>query len=146
MQQMWKDELGIDVTLTRNDPKAHRAFFGSLSDKSIHYDFYIWGWGSDYEDPYNWFNILWESDQDFFRTRWVNADYDKLVKDAAVEQDPDKRFDLYMQAEVDPDGRHARLTGLYDLYTYLVKPYVKDLLWKRVANERFLQNVWIAEH
>ena len=34
----------------------------------------------------------------------------------------------------------------YGLNTFRVKPYVKDLQWRRVANERFLQKAWIAEH
>ncbi|MEI2616316.1 MAG: peptide ABC transporter substrate-binding protein [Thermomicrobiales bacterium] len=145
IQQMWKDELGIDVTLQRMEAKAHRAFFGSLSDENIHYDFYIWGWGSDYEDPYNWFNLLWESSQDFYRTRWKNDQYDKLVQDAAVELDTDKRTKLYEQSEVILMQDMPVVPLHYAANNFLVRSTVKDMVWRRVANERFLHKVWISK-
>lgn len=146
LQQMWQENLGISVSLQRQETKAFRSFFGSLSGKSVHYDMYIWGWGSDYEDPYNWFNLLWQSDQDFFRTRWKNDQYDTLVKSAAHEQDKSKRQQMYEQAEVLLMNEMPVLPLYHGANTFLVKPYVQNLHWPRVATTKFLQDVSIASH
>src|SRR5207302_8706564 len=55
--------------------------------------------GSDFEDPANWANILFDSDQDFFHTRWHNAEFDSLIRKGAGEADPAKRRQLYESAE-----------------------------------------------
>jgi oligopeptide transport system substrate-binding protein len=146
LQQSWKDQLNIDVQLQRMETKAFRAFFGSLSDKSIHYDFYIWGWGSDYEDPYNWFNILWQSDQDFFRTRWQNAQYDDVAKKSGVESNADKRKQMCEQAEQLLMNDMPVLPLYHGVNTFLVKPWVQNLMWPRVATQKFLHVVTIAQH
>jgi oligopeptide transport system substrate-binding protein len=146
LQQSWKDQLNIDVQLQRMEVKAFRSFFTSLSDKTIHYDIYLWSWGSDYEDPYNWYNILWESDQDFFRTRWQNTQYDDLVRKSSSVLDTDMRRQMCEQAEVLLMNDMPVLPIYHTANSYLVKPWVQNLLWSRVATQKFLQNVSIAQH
>jgi oligopeptide transport system substrate-binding protein len=141
---MWRQNLGIDVHLQRMEARAHRAFFGSLGDRAIHYDLYLWLWGSDYEDPYNWFNLLWQSDQDFFRIRWQNAEYDDLVRRAAREPDQARRTRMYEQAERILMDEMPVLPLYHGANTVLVKPSVQDLAFGRVASTRFLQDVSIA--
>ena len=60
---------------------------------------YIQGWGSDYEDPNNWYNLLFTSQADFYYTHWSNADFDKLANAGLSEQDPAKRTGIYQQAD-----------------------------------------------
>jgi oligopeptide transport system substrate-binding protein len=97
LQQMWQQSLGINVTLQRMESKEFQAAFNSYATQP--YDAFISRWGSDYEDPANWANILFESDQDFFHTKWHDAQYDSLVKAGAAEQNAAKRKQMYESAE-----------------------------------------------
>ena len=97
LQQMWKTNLGIDITLQRMESKEFNAAFNSWT--KTHYEAYISRWGSDYSDPYNWYPILWTTAQDFFRTRWANGAFDTQVQTADRELDPAKRTAEYQKAE-----------------------------------------------
>src|SRR5207302_1724188 len=97
LQQIWRDTLKINVTLQRIERKEYNAAFNSWAKQP--YDAYIDRWGSDFEDPANWANILFDSDQDFFHTRWHNAEFDSLIRKGAGEADPAKRRQLYESAE-----------------------------------------------
>jgi oligopeptide transport system substrate-binding protein len=97
LQQMWQESLKINVTLQRMERKEFNAAFNSYATQP--YDAFIDRWGSDYEDPANWANILFDSDQDFFHTKWHNGAYDKAVRAGGAEQDPAKRKQLYESAE-----------------------------------------------
>jgi len=97
LQQMWQESLKINVTLQRMESKEFNAAFNSYATQP--YDAFINRWGSDFEDPANWANILFESDQDFFHTKWHDAQYDSDVRAGAAEQNPAKRQQLYESAE-----------------------------------------------
>lgn len=97
LQQMWRDTLKINVNLQRMERKEFNAARNSWSKQP--YDAYIDRWGSDYEDPANWANILFDSEQDFFYTKWRNAQFDSLIRKGAGEADPAKRRQMYEAAE-----------------------------------------------
>jgi oligopeptide transport system substrate-binding protein len=97
LQQMWRDTLKINLTLQRMEPKEFNAAFNSFAKQP--YDFYINRWGSDFEDPANWANILFDSDQDFFHTKWKNDQFDSLIRKGSGEADPAKRKQMYEAAE-----------------------------------------------
>jgi len=97
LQQMWQDSLKITVTLQRMEPKEFNAAFNSYATQP--YDAFINRWGSDFEDPANWANILFDSDQDFFHTKWHNAQYDTLIRAGSADQNPAKRKQQYEAAE-----------------------------------------------
>lgn len=143
LQQMWQENLGIKVTLQRQETKSFRSFFDSLAKPENHYDFYIWGWGSDYYDPNDWYNILWESDQDFFHTRWKNDQFDNLVKQADKELDDAKRKQMYQQAETILMNDMPVLPILHGETTELVKPWVKQL---NLLDYKYLSKIQIAKH
>ena len=98
IQKMWKDNLGVTVEL-----KGWEG--GGYNDAASAGAFNVWrnGWGMDYPDAHN---VLGE----IFRSKPVTGDashsrllvipeFDKLIDQAAVETDPAKRNELYMQAE-----------------------------------------------
>ncbi len=97
LQQMWQDTLKIKITLQRMERKEFNAAFNSWAKQP--YDAYIDRWGSDFEDPANWANILFDSDQDFFHTKWRNGQFDGLIRKGAGESDPAKRRQQYEAAE-----------------------------------------------
>lgn len=97
LQQMWRDSLKINITLQRMERKEFNAAFNSWAKQP--YTAYMDRWGSDFEDPANWANILFDSDQDFFHTRWKNAQFDNFVRKGSAESDPAKRRQMYESAE-----------------------------------------------
>jgi oligopeptide transport system substrate-binding protein len=97
LQQMWRDTLKINLTLKRMEAKEFNAAFNSWAKQP--YDFYINRWGSDFEDPANWANILFDSDQDFFHTKWKNDQFDSLIRKGSAEAAPAKRKQMYEAAE-----------------------------------------------
>lgn len=97
VQQMWKQTLNIDVTLQRMETKEYNAAFNSYATQP--YGAFIDRWGSDYEDPANWANILFESDQDFFHTKWKSTEFDSLVRAGSADANPAKRKQQYESAE-----------------------------------------------
>jgi oligopeptide transport system substrate-binding protein len=61
--------------------------------------FFPWGWTADYPDAMTFLGEMWDSKSPFNRARWSNADYDKVIEQAQTENDDQKRFGLYRQAE-----------------------------------------------
>jgi oligopeptide transport system substrate-binding protein len=90
---MWKERLGVTVQLARQEWKVYLNSLGSL-------DFGIArsSWVGDYPDP-NTFLDLFLSESGNNRTGWKNADYDRMIHDAAAEMDPGKRFGIMRRAE-----------------------------------------------
>ena len=102
LQQMWKENLGVDVqvnteelskfnddlTATANDPTAAAAL-----------DFYISVWGADYPDPQNFVSQQLRTGVGNNNGHYSNTEFDKLVDQADVEPDLPKRLPLYQQAE-----------------------------------------------
>jgi oligopeptide transport system substrate-binding protein len=109
------------------------------------YQLYVGGWGADYPDDQDWFDIWMTGSGNVFGG-WSNPAYDALVKKADVEPDTKKRQDYYDQAQkilIDDAGGGF----LYQRQNmYLIKPYVQgvtptasdfedigDLFWGKVS-------------
>ena len=97
VQAMWKDVLGIDIVLDPMEAKAFDDWRRSRKDQPFH--MYVSGWGSDYEDPNNWYNLLFHSKADFYFTHWKNEKFDQLIDEGLKEVDAAKRKALYEQAD-----------------------------------------------
>lgn len=97
VQAMWKQALGIDITLDPMETKSWDAWRESRKTQPFY--FYMNGWGSDYEDPNNWYNLLFDSKADFYFTHWKNDQFDKLVESGLLENDQTKRKGIYEQAD-----------------------------------------------
>lgn len=93
IQQMWKDELGIEIVLENQEWKV---FLDSLN--RLEYDLGRAGWIGDYLDP-STFLDLWTSSSGNNQTGFSNLEYDRLIDQAARSFDPDERMDFFQQAE-----------------------------------------------
>ena len=93
IQQMWKEELGIDVTLYNQEWKVYLS-----TRQAGNFDILRAAWFGDYDDP-NTFLSLGESDNGNNHTNWLSEEFDGLIEAAAIEQDQTKRFELFQQAE-----------------------------------------------
>ena len=93
IQQMWQNELGIEVELVNQDWKVYlsREMVGDFQISRA-------GWIGDYEDP-NTFLDLMRPNRGNNKTGWENMDFDALVEEANTINDQDKRYELLNEAE-----------------------------------------------
>jgi oligopeptide transport system substrate-binding protein len=109
------------------------------------YSLYVGGWGADYPDDQDWFDIWMTGSGNVFGG-YSNPAYDALVKQADTTADATKRQGLYDQAQkiLIDDAAGGFLYQRANMY--LVKPYVQgltttasdfenvgDLFWNKVT-------------
>ncbi|WP_425446376.1 peptide ABC transporter substrate-binding protein [Dethiothermospora halolimnae] len=121
-QQMWQENLGLDVEIEQSTFKVRL-------DREASGDFTIvsGGWIGDYNDAMT-FMDLFMSDNPQNRTRWSNAEYDKLIETAMNKFDQKERIDAMVEAEkllmdempIDPSS--------YRVSRLLKRPYVKNIV------------------
>ncbi|MDY7041853.1 MAG: ABC transporter substrate-binding protein, partial [Chloroflexota bacterium] len=91
--QTWRDELGVEVHLEAvEDWEAYKEML--RTDAQI----FRMGWAADYNDPDNFLQPLHSGAEGNYG-RFANADFDRLVEQAAEETDPAIRRELYVEAE-----------------------------------------------
>ncbi|MCC6179189.1 MAG: peptide ABC transporter substrate-binding protein [Chloroflexi bacterium] len=146
LRDRYRDTLGIEVKL---EPMEWSAFLkwrrgdGWAKDG----DLARGGWFSDYEDPYNWYNQIWDSAEDpaSFNAGWQNDEYDSAVRDALGQLDRAARTDLYHEA----DGILAAEYPSIPIFHYgvqtLVRPYVQGFEPERVLALVRLKNVSLGD-
>ena len=93
IQQMWQNELGIEVELVNQAWKVYlsREMVGDFQISRA-------GWIGDYEDP-NTFLDLMRPNRGNNKTGWENMDFDALVEEANTINDQEKRYELLNEAE-----------------------------------------------
>ena len=109
IQQMWKDTLGVDV---RVENQEWAVYLDTIEkDTPIEDVPHIWrlGWCADYADQNNWVHEVFNAtagSNDLRRncaddncSQISNSEFDELTYQAQAEQDPDKRAELYYEAE-----------------------------------------------
>jgi len=120
IQQMWKEELGIEVTLENQEWKVYLD-----TQNSMNYDISRSAWIGDFMDPVT-FLSMWTTGNGNNNTHWSNPKYDALIDQAARTGDPQARLEVLRQAE-DIFLREAPVVIIY-WYTnaYLLQPSVQN--------------------
>jgi oligopeptide transport system substrate-binding protein len=90
---MWRRELGINVRLVNQEWKVYLDSMNTLD-----YDLAVSIWIGDYVDP-NTFLDMFETDNGNNRTGWSNAEYDRLLRQAAQTADQVERYALFQEME-----------------------------------------------
>jgi oligopeptide transport system substrate-binding protein len=118
IRDSWYATLGVSVTLNTRP-------WGEYLDQLPGGEFQVWrlGWCMDYPDANNFLNDGIDRSR---HGKWNNATYEDLLDQAAREQDPGVREDLYKQAEEILVETDAVMLPLY-YYTnvLLTKPYLE---------------------
>jgi oligopeptide transport system substrate-binding protein len=144
LQGIWKQNLGINVTLDPLEPKVFWDWFNARKDQP--YNLMINAAGSDWRDPANWHNQLFDSQADFYHTRWKNDAFDTLVREAVGMGDQQARIAHYEKAET-LLNRDAPVIPLYNLNSiYVIKPYVRGIYHYPIVGRIWLRYVSILEH
>ncbi|WP_281869287.1 peptide ABC transporter substrate-binding protein [Brevibacillus parabrevis] len=94
MQDQWKRNLGIDVKLAIKEFKVH------LQDlHELNYEIGRLGWNADFNDPINYLEMFRDAKTGNNDTGWEDERYKELLKQSALESDPEKRKQLFAEAE-----------------------------------------------
>lgn len=131
LQAMWKENLGVDVTL---EPLELSTFSARLNETveapETGLQMYYSVWGADYPDPQNFISLQLHSGVGNNNGHWSNADFDKLVDEADVlTGDVEKRLGLYNQAEQIAVDEVGWLPLYNPSLNVLIKPYVGGIVF-----------------
>ena len=107
IQQMWRDQLGVQVGLRQIERKI---FYNAQS--RLDFDMSGGSWVADYDDP-NTFLDLFTGGSGNNRTGWKSERYDDLIHQANLQTDPGRRTDLFRQAEELLVNEEAPIVPLY---------------------------------
>jgi oligopeptide transport system substrate-binding protein len=123
LKAQFKDNLGVDVSFEYLEgPQFGPRFVTGQYQASIQ------RWHADWPYPDNWLPAQFTTGSRNNVSKYSNAEFDKLMKQAAAETSDANRLKVYATAEklmLDEAG----LVPLYNMRTYtLVKPNVKDLI------------------
>lgn len=93
LQQMWKKNLGIDITLVNQEWKIY------LDNQHTHnFQMQRAGWIADYVDP-NVFLEIWTTGNLNNDSNWGNPEYDRLAAAALNAQSEMQRYDHYQKMD-----------------------------------------------
>jgi oligopeptide transport system substrate-binding protein len=118
IQQMWKQELGINVSIENQEWKVYLQ-------KRDEGDYQIAraGWIGDYVDP-NTFMDMWVTGGGNNDTGWSNARYDELIDKCKYEQNIKKRYQYFEEAETILMDELPILPIYFYVNTFMLKDYV----------------------
>ncbi len=121
-QQACRQELGIEIELRQVE---WADYLNGLDERR--YPLFNLGWIADYPDPQNFLQVLFESTSPNNYAAYSDPQVDRLLQEAAVEQDPARRQALYQEVErrILEDASIIPLT--HDVSYSLTKPYVRGL-------------------
>jgi oligopeptide transport system substrate-binding protein len=119
VQQMWKEELNIDVGIENQEWKV---YVDSLN--RANYDIGRLGWTAAYMDPLAFLSI-WTTDNGNNHTHWSSAEYDNLLHKASQTSDPQERLAILHHAEEVFLSEPPVVLVYWYTRTYLLDPSVK---------------------
>jgi oligopeptide transport system substrate-binding protein len=134
---MWKETLGVDVKI---ETQEWNVYLETLQKETPVEDvphIFRMGWCADYPDENNWVHEVFNTEAGANRTRRGCVDpncqevqpteFDELTRQAAVEQDPEKREELYREAERILIEEETAIASIYH-YTRITmtKPWILE--------------------
>lgn len=131
VQQMWRQNLGIDVELENQEWKV---FLNTR--KNLQFDIARAGSVSDIADPQD-FLFSYTSGHGMNDSGWSNPEYDTLVKKAAYTVDESERYKLLAEAEETLLKEMPLIPFFYSAYSYLIANNVKNLKFNALERIRF---------
>ncbi|WP_237153905.1 peptide ABC transporter substrate-binding protein [Oryzibacter oryziterrae] len=138
VQQMWKQNLGIDVKIQASE---WQVYYPEV--QKIKYQIAQMGWGADYPHPMTFLDIF-TSDSPNNLSGWKNPEYDKLIAEAKVTQDPAKSLDDMRKAEALVMNDMVILPFYYRNTYMMMKPYVKGF-WRSSLNQPYFDAVTLEK-
>ncbi len=128
LQQMWRTNLGVDITLYNQEWKVYME-----AQHSKNFQFQRAGWIADYVDPHVFLD-LWQTDSKNNDTNWGNADYDRLLQTALAAKTTAARYEIYQQMEKILIDEMPVMPIYFYVRARLVSPKVKGYYTTLVDN------------
>ncbi len=94
MLEQWRQELGIEIDIQQTE---WATFLQDVNDRE--YQMFVLGWVADYPDPENFLDLLFRTGSQNNNTNYSNPEVDRLLAEAAVELDRERRFEIYNRVE-----------------------------------------------
>lgn len=120
IQEMWRRELGITVTITN---KEYRVYLDA--QRAIDYEISRSRWVGDFNDPITFLDMF-VTNGGQNQTHWSNAEYDRLIAEAARTPGQPQRFELYQRAEKILLDEAPIAPVFFGTRSYLISPRVKN--------------------
>lgn len=128
IQEMWKQNLNIDVTLTNQE-------WAVFQDSRIQHNFQIAraGWIGDYSDPMTYLGMFTSGGTNNY-SQWDNEEFDALLEASKTASGQD-RFDILYQA----DKLLSESYVVMPIYYYTDPQMVKDTVagWEKTTRSTF---------
>lgn len=142
LQQMWKDNLGLNVKVEVLEENAYRTWMNDR--KTEPYDMAISGWYTDYEDPNNWYLEVFVND--YRNMHFTDQKYIDLVNSGAYELDAAKREAIFKQANAILESAIPAIPLYYPTDIQLRKPWLKNLGHTPVLGLYFIGEASLDAH
>ncbi|TGV25898.1 peptide ABC transporter substrate-binding protein, partial [Mesorhizobium sp. M00.F.Ca.ET.186.01.1.1] len=123
LQDEWKKTLGVNIEIRTAEWKV---FNDDVQNGK--YDFGIWLWGADFNDPINFLEIFKDKTVGTNDAAWENEQYRKLIVDSYLELDTAKRNAIMQQAEQILMDEMPIAPIYYGVRPYIQNDKVKGLL------------------
>jgi oligopeptide transport system substrate-binding protein len=118
--EQWREVLGVEVQVRQTD----RATLTADLDAG-RLQLFNDGWSMDYPDPESVIDLKFHSESSLNDVRYENAEVDRLIEAARVEQDPELRLQLYRDAEKILIDEAAWIPLYFPLSHFVVDPTVE---------------------
>jgi oligopeptide transport system substrate-binding protein len=125
VQQMWKKELGIKISLTNQEWRVYLA--NTKANKLNFKGFARWAWIGDYVDPNTFLELLTPNSENN-RAAWKDLKYESMLAAANAEVDSAKRMRMLHDAEEYMLSQQPLIPLFIEPSAFMCKPYVKNLV------------------
>jgi oligopeptide transport system substrate-binding protein len=137
---MWKQVLGVETRLMNQEWKV----FLQTRAQKLKTEVFRSGWIGDYNDAYT-FAQLMHSQNAQNDSGWVNAEYDALLDQAAVEGDPARRAQYMQQAEQILLAETPLVPVYFYVSKHLIKPWVRGFE-PNIMDHVYSKDLYILKH
>ncbi|MEI0517598.1 peptide ABC transporter substrate-binding protein [Brachyspira murdochii] len=131
VQQMWKENLGIDVTLTQEE---WAVFLQTRYDRNI--TMARGGWNGDFDDPVNFMTLCISYSPNNYSV-YSNKAYDDMINQVMLSGDQKFRMETMHKAEDLLMKEEAIIPIYYYTEPLLVSPKLKDVYYDSLGFHRF---------
>ncbi|TVL78034.1 peptide ABC transporter substrate-binding protein [Brachyspira hyodysenteriae] len=131
VQQMWKENLGIDVTLTQEE---WAVFLQTRYDRNI--TMARGAWNGDFDDPVNFMALCFSYSPNNYSV-YSNKAYDDMINEVMLSGDQKFRMQTMHKAEEMLMREEAIIPIYYYTEPLLVSPKLKDVYYDSLGFHKF---------
>lgn len=136
VQNMWRRELGIEVSLANQDFRVYLD-----NQRTLSYQVSRSRWVADYNDPSDYLE-LFRSGGGNNQTGWKSPEYDLLLDQAGRTLDPGRRYAVLQRAEALLLDEAPIAPLFFGARTFLIEPQVRGWVPSLLGIHRY-QYIWL---